>query len=150
MRRIAMTAFGFALLLSGVQLYSQSNAALEKSLQSDEQAGWQAWKDHNVKPVEGMISNDSINIADGMMTKGKEQVLKAMTEPGCAVNSFSLSDFSYLWLDKDTVIMTYTAIQDATCGGKKQPGKVIAASVWQKKNGKWMSPFHQETSAEGM
>jgi hypothetical protein len=63
------------------------------------------------------------------------------------VNSFSLSDFSYMWLDKDTVVMTYTATQDATCGGKKQAGKVIAASLWQKQKGKWMSPFHQETDA---
>lgn len=58
--------------------------------------------------------------------------------------------FSYLWLDKDTVLMTYTATQDATCSGKKQTGKVIASSLWQKKDGKWVSPFHQETAAEGM
>jgi hypothetical protein len=150
MRRIALTALGFALLLSGVQLYSQTNAAVEKALQSKEQAAWQAWKDHDVKPVEGMTPDNSINIADGMVAKGKEQILKNMVDPGCTVNGFSLSDFSYMWLAKDTVIMTYTATQDATCSGKKQAGKVIASSVWQKQNGKWMSPFHQETTAEGM
>lgn len=84
------------------------------------------------------------------MDKGKQAILKDMMEPGCAVNNFSLSDFSYLWLDQDTVIMTYNATQDATCGGKKQPEKVVASSVWQKKGGKWLSPFHQETPAEGM
>jgi hypothetical protein len=55
-----------------------------------------------------------------------------------------------MWLDSDAVVMTYTATQDATCNGKKQPDKVIATSIWQKKNGKWMSPFHQETTREGM
>jgi hypothetical protein len=147
---IALTALAFALLLSGVQLYAQMNAAVEKTLQSMEQAGWQAWKDHDIKPVEGMIPDNAIDIADGMVDKGKQQILKDMVEPGCMVNSFSLSDFSYLWLDKDTVIMTYTATQDATCSGKKQAGKVIASSLWQKQNGKWVSPFHQETAAEGM
>jgi len=63
------------------------------------------------------------------------------------VNSFSLSDFSYMWLDKDTVVMTYTGTQDATCDGKKQGGKVFATSIWQRKGGKWLSPFHQETEA---
>jgi hypothetical protein len=150
MRRIVLTALGFALLLSGVHLYSQTNAAVEKALQSKEQAGWQAWKDHDVKPVEAMTPDNSINIADGMVGKGKQQILKNMVGPECTVNSFSLSDFSYMWLDKDTVIVTYTATQDATCSGKKQAGKVIASSVWQKQNGKWMSPFHQETTAEGM
>ena len=150
MRRIALTALGFAFLLSGVQLYSQTNAAVENTLQSNEQAGWQAWKDHDAKSVEGMTPENAVNIADGTVAKGKQQILKSVADPGCKVNSFSLSDFSYLWLDKDTAVMTYTATQDATCTGKKQAGKVIATSVWQKQNGKWMSAFHQETTAEGM
>jgi hypothetical protein len=150
MRRIALTALSFALLLSGVQLYSQTNAAAEKALQSNEQAGWQAWKDHDAKSVEGMTPENAVNIADGTVVKGKQQVLKSMVDPGCTVNSFSLSDFSYLWLDKNTTVMTYTANQDATCSGKKQVGKVIATTVWQKQNGNWMSAFHQETAAEGI
>jgi len=52
MRRIALTALGFALLLSGVPLFSQMNATVEKALESNEKTGWQAWKDHNAKPVE--------------------------------------------------------------------------------------------------
>jgi len=150
MRRIALTALSFALLLSGVQLYSQTNAAAEKALQSKEQAGWQAWKDHDAKSVEGMTPENAVNIADGTVVKGKQQVLKSMVDPGCTVNSFSLSDFSYLWLDKNTTVMTYTASQDATCSGKKQVGKVIATTLWQKQNGNWMSAFHQETAAEGI
>jgi hypothetical protein len=35
-----------------------------------------------------------------------------------------------MWLDKDTVVMTYTATQDATCEGKKQGGKGFATSIW--------------------
>ena len=146
MRRIALTALGFALLLSGFQLYSQTNADVEKALQSKEQTGWQAWKDHDSKPIEGMTPDKVINIADGMVAKGKQQILKNTVDPICKVNSFSLSNFSYLWLDKETVIMTYNASQDATCNGKKQAGKVIATSIWQKQNGTWMSPFHQETT----
>jgi len=150
MRLITLAAIGFALLLSGVQLFSQTNAAVEKALQTNEQAGWQAWKDHNAKPVEGFTPDDAISIADGGVFKGKQQVLKSMTDPRCTVNSFSLSDFSYMWLDRDTVVMTYTASQDATCEGKKQAGKVLATTIWQKKGGKWLSPFHQETEAGGM
>ena len=150
MRRIALMAVGFALLLSGVQLYSQTNASVEKSLEAKEQTGWQSWKDHNAKPIEGMTPEDAISIADGAVSKGKQQILNSLTTPGCDVKSFSLSDFSYLWLDKNTVLMTYTATQDATCSGKKQAGKVIASSLWQKKGGNWVSPFHQETEAEGM
>jgi hypothetical protein len=150
MRRIAFTALGFALLLSGVPLFSQMNATVEKALESKEKAGWQAWKDHNAKPVEAWTSDNSFSVADGGVFKGKEQVLKSITDARCVVNSFSLSGFSYMWLDKDTVVMTYAATQDATCDGKKQAGKVFATSIWQKKGGKWLSPFHQETEAGSM
>ena len=59
--------------------------------------------------------------------------MKSITDGRCVVNSFSLSDFSYMWLDKNTVVMTYTGTQDATCAGKKQGEKVFATSIWQKK-----------------
>ncbi len=54
MRRIALTALGFALLLSGVPLFSQMNATVEKALESNEKAGWQAWKDHMQSPWKGL------------------------------------------------------------------------------------------------
>jgi hypothetical protein len=73
-----------------------------------------------------------------------------MAADNCAVASFSLSDFAYMWLDKDTVLMTYKANQDGTCGGKKIAPKVIASSIWQRQGGKWVSPFHQETIASAM
>ena len=79
------------------------------------------------------------------MDKGKQQVVKSAFDPGCQVASFSLSNFSYMWLDKDTVLMAYDGMQDATCGGHKIPGKVWATSIWQKKDGKWLSPSHQES-----
>ena len=150
MLRFPLAALGLALLLTGVQSHSQMNASTEKALEAKEQVGWQSWKDHNAKPVEEMTPESAINIADGMIAKGKKQVLNSFTSPGCDVKSFSLSDFSFMWLDKDTVMMTYTATQDATCSGKKQAGKVIASSLWQMKDGKWVSPFHQETDAAGM
>jgi hypothetical protein len=149
MRRIALSSLVFSLLLSGVCLYSQTNAAVERSLETKERAGWQAWKDHNPRLIEGVTPNDAIDIADGIAVRGKQQVVEATAGPGCSVRSFSLSDFSFMWLDRDTVLITYTATQDATCNGKKQSGKVTASSIWQKRNGKWMSPFHQETAVAG-
>lgn len=50
MRRISWIVLGFALLLFGTQLYAQPQSGVEKTLQAKEQAGWQAWKDHNAKP----------------------------------------------------------------------------------------------------
>ena len=150
MRRMVIAVLGLAVLVSGVTLFAESNSDTEKMLQSKEQAGWQAWKDHDKKAFEEMLPDNSINIAGGSVDKGKQQIVKDATDPSCMVKSFSLSDFSYIWLDKDTVMMTYNATQDGTCGGKKIPDKVVASSLWQKKGGKWLSPFHQETPTGGM
>jgi hypothetical protein len=149
MRRSVVAVLMFALLVSAAPLFAESSADVEKALQSKEQAGWQAWKDHDKKAFDEMIPEDAINITGGTMDKGKPQIMKSAFEPGCQVANFTLSNFSYMWLDKDTVLMTYDAMQDATCSGQKVPGKVFASSIWQKKGGKWMSPFHQETVAGG-
>ncbi len=149
-RRSVVSVLSFALLLSAVSLQAQSNDAVEKALQTKEQAGWQAWKDKDSKSFGEILPDNSVNIAGGMMDSGKSNIIKGMASANCAVASFSLSDFAYMWLDKDTVLMTYKANQDGTCGGTKIPGKVIASSIWQKQGGKWVSPFHQETVPSGM
>jgi hypothetical protein len=139
-----------ALLLSAISLQAQSKDAVEKTLQTKEQAGWQAWKDKDSKAFDDMIPDKSISIVGGMMDSGKSNIMKSMVAANCTVAGFSLSDFAYMWLDKDTVLMTYKASQDATCGGMKVPGKIIASSIWQKQGSKWVSPFHQETASSGM
>lgn len=150
MRVTLVCMLALAVLVPVAPLCAQNNQAAENALKTKEQAGWQAWKDKDPKPFAEMVPDDVVNVADGMVERGKQQMLKDLSAGTCTVNSFSLSDFSFLWVDKDAVVLTYTATQDATCAGKKQPGKVIASSLWVKKGGKWLSPFHQETPAEGM
>jgi hypothetical protein len=145
-KRIILKVFGLAFVSSAQLLYSQANADTEKTLQNKEQVTWQAWKDHDGKAVESMTPENAVNISGGIIMEGKQRVLKGFTDPDCKVNSFSLSDFSYMWLDKDTVIVRYTANQDVACKGQKPlVGNVIASSVWHKQNGTWTVPYHQET-----
>jgi hypothetical protein len=42
------------------------------------------------------------------------------------------------------------SLLDRSCRPRKQGGKVFAASIWQKKGRKGLSPFHQETEAGSM
>lgn len=150
-KRVSVVSMmSLALLLSAISLQAQSKDAVEKALQSKEQAGWQAWKDKDSKFFDGILPESSVNIVGGGIDSGKSNIIKGMASANCQVASFSLSDFAYMWLDKDTVLMTYKANQDGTCGGNKIPSKVIASSIWQKQGGKWVSPFHQETASMGM
>jgi hypothetical protein len=139
-----------ALLLMALPAFVQAAAAdpaVEAKIAANEKALWDAWKNHDAKPFNEYLSDDAVNIAGGEMQKGKAATVKDISSTDCKVNDFSLSDFSYTWLDHDTVIVTYIATQDAECKGQKLPTKVIASSAWSKKQSKWESPFHQETPA---
>jgi hypothetical protein len=139
---------GVAILLMALPAFVQAVAgdtAVEAKLAANEKALWAAWKNHDAKPFNEYLSDDAVNIVGAEMQRGKAATIKDISSTDCKVNDFSLSDFSYKWLDHDTVIVTYTATQDGECKGQKLPAKVIASSAWSKKQSKWESPFHQET-----
>ena len=144
---------GVALLLSisnaaFAQSAAANNSAVEAKIQTIEKSLWEAWKNRDAKPFNEYATVDSINVnADGSVDRGREAMIKDLSNPACTVTSFSLSDFSYLWIDRDSVIVTYTGTVDGACDGHKLPTKVIASSVWSSKGGKWVTAFHQESPA---
>ena len=70
-RGSVVSMLSFALLLSAVSLQAQSKDAVEKALQSKEQAGWQAWKDKDWKPFNEMLPENAVNIAGGTMVAAR-------------------------------------------------------------------------------
>ena len=74
----------------------------------------------------------------------KAQVVKT-TGTDCEVKSFSLDNYKFVTLDKDSVLMTYTAMQDGVCGGKTIPPKVRASVVYIRRGGKWLEALYMET-----
>ena len=151
MKKLSMLAVGL-LLLGVVNLPAQTaaksggNAAVEQNLEKNENTLTEAWKNHNTKPFEQMLEENFVDVGGDGMHQGKAGVLKEIASNDCTTNSYSLSDFHYLWLDKDHVVVTYQSAQDGTCGGKKVPEKEMYTSIWSKKSGKWMAQFHQGTA----
>lgn len=139
-------ALGATMLFAQSGMKSGKNAATEHKIQKMETSLWQAWKDHNARPFEEYLTSDSMNLGS-THERGKANIVKSITSHTCKVASFALSGFAYQWLDANSVIVTYTGMQEGRCNGKKLPAKVNASSVWVKRGGKWMNPFHQESPA---
>ena len=139
-----VAVLGAATLFAQGGMQGGKNAAAEQEIQKLETGLWQAWKDHNTGPFEEHLTIDSIDIS-GPPLHGKANILKEMGSANCQISSFSVSGFSYTWLSRNSLIVTYEASQDGSCGGNKLPGKVYASSVWVKRGGKWMTAFHQES-----
>jgi len=143
---LLVLALGATMLFAQSGMRSGKNAATEHEIQKLETSLWQAWKDHDAKPFEERLTGNSINMVSPIQ-RGKANIVKEITSNSCKASSFSLSDFAYSWLSADSVIVTYKAMQEGRCNGKKLPAIVNASSVWVKRNGKWMNPFHQESPA---
>ena len=126
--------------------FAQNNSATEQNLTQTEKGLWEAWKNHDVEPFKKVMA-DGIDVGTGGIRTG-DQVIKEMGSTQCTVTSYSLDTPTFKWIDKDTVLMTYRASQDATCNNEKAPPVVWASSLWVKKNGNWKAIFHQETAAK--
>jgi hypothetical protein len=124
-----------------------ANAATEQKLVDMEKSLWEAWKNHDSAPFQKLLSSDSVNV-NPMGVTGTEQAVKDIGGSDCKVNSYSVDDPKATWVDKDAVLLTYKANQDAVCGGQKVPETVWASSLWVKKGNEWKAAFHQETPAQ--
>ena len=81
---------------------------------------------------------------DGVMNKA--QMVKSIAAD-CEVKSFSYDDFKFVMLNKDTAMVTYTAMQDAVCSGKTIPAKVLETAVYVRRGGKWLQALYTEIPA---
>jgi len=108
-----------------------------------ETAGWEAWKNKDSSWTRDNVTAEFLLInSDGVSNKA--QVIKA-TATDCEVKGYSLDNFNFVTLDKDSVLMTYTAKQDGVCNGKTIPANVRASVVYVKRGAKWLESLYMET-----
>jgi hypothetical protein len=124
-----------------------TNNSIQDQLVAMEKQAWEAWKNKNGNYFQTFLSEDSIQVgADGV--SNKSQMVKDISGSSCDVRSYSMDNFQVIMTDKKTAILTYKAMQDATCGGKTAPASVWATSMYVKRGDKWVSNFHQETPTQ--
>ena len=100
------------------------NTKLQEKIIDLEKSGWNAWKNKDAEWFKTNTTDEFLSInSDGISNKA--QVVKS-TPIDCNVKSFSLDNFKFVMLDKNTVLLTYTAMQDGECGGKKLTTKIRA------------------------
>ena len=99
-----------------------------------ETAGWEAWKKNDSSWTRDNVTEEFLAVnSDGVSDKATS--IKS-TATDCKVKSYSLDNFRFVMVDKDSVLMTYTAMQDGVCGGKAIPVKVRSSVVYTKRGRK--------------
>jgi hypothetical protein len=126
------------ILLSFITLataaFSQTKTAeatkLEALITALDKAGWEAWKNKDVSWFQANAAEDFLSISSEGISN-KADVIKSVPIE-CDIKSYSLDDFGFVELNKNTVVITYIATQEGICGGKKNPAKVRASATYIK------------------
>jgi hypothetical protein len=71
-------------------------------------------------------------------------VVKATPTEG-EVKAFALDHFRFVMLDSNAILLTYTATQDAVCGGKKAPARVRATVSYVRRGDRWLEAMYMQT-----
>ena len=138
----------FLLLFLPPPLTAQDD--LLETVSAIEQSLWQGWKDRDGAAFREHIAENHLQIGGSEITSGRENVIRAMEDASCEVESFSLSNWQVHRIAEDALILTYNATQDAVCDGRQNDRDVVASAVYVRVGGRWLSASYQESPRREM
>jgi len=115
----------------------------EAEITAKEKDVWDAIEKKYYAVYSAALDNDYVEVtADGVFDKsGVVNTVKELT-----LSDVTFSDWKFLPIDKDAVIVTYTVSYKGSFQGKAfPPASMRATSLWMNRGGKWLSVYHQET-----
>ncbi len=121
-------------------------AAIEKTLMNNEIKILEAFGKRDAAFLKSMIADDAIGV-DMMGVSPTADLLRELPALDLKISEQKLTDFNYLWIDPNTVVVTYTWTGTGTFMGQPLPSPLYSSSVWHKRANGWRSVFHQETQA---
>jgi hypothetical protein len=112
-------------------------AAIEK-----EKAIWDTIRNKDYEAFGNMLADDQIEVGgDGVYDKAATIAAVREFEPSEVI----LSDWKYVPIDKDAIVLIYPAKTKGKFKGKEfPPASVRASSAWVNRSGKWLAMYHQE------
>ncbi len=141
---ILMIAIGVSTVAFGQTTMSQ-DSKVEAQIIALEKAAWESWKNKNAAWFQANLAEDALQVnREGVLNKS--QIVK-VAGTDCEIKSFSLDNFKFLMLDKNSALITFTGKQDGVCSGKTIPATVYSTSVYVKRGGKWLNALYTETPA---
>jgi ketosteroid isomerase-like protein len=104
-----------------------------------------AFKGRDADVLQRLMAEDHVAITPYGRQESKEHQIKTLDD--FAITAYAMEEVKSQAVTKDVVLFTYTVKYEGTYKGKKLPAKSYAASLWVKRDGKWLEVFYQETQA---
>lgn len=141
---LTLTLFSISLFASFGQTKTLAVDNLKTEIIELEKEAWKAWQDKNPIWFQNNATDECLWVTQNGVSNKAEWVKTGAS--ACDVKSYSLDNFQLVTLNKHSVVITYTAIVDATCGNFKLPNKMRVSVSYVKRNGKWLEAFYMEMS----
>jgi hypothetical protein len=137
------------LSIAAVGLLAMTNVSLAASEKEQiidkEKAAWQSFQDKKADAFRKFFADGYRGVySDGIKNTDEEVASLGKAD----LKSFSFSDVSVVFPDKDTAVLTYKVTTQGMEDGKDMSGTCNAASVWHKHAEGWRTIFHTEVKAE--
>jgi hypothetical protein len=135
------------LLAAPYAAFGQTNLPSDAKLQAQiialDKQGWEAWKDNDPEWFQKNVTDGFLSISsDGV--SNKTQVVEA-TPTSCKVKSYALDNFKFVRLDANTVLLSYSAKQDAVCDGKPAPAAIQVAVNYVRRGDRWLEAMYMQS-----
>jgi len=107
-----------------------------------EKAAWDAIKNKDYEAYGRLLADDSVEVIPSAV-HDKSATLAGVKE--FEPTEITFSDWKYLPIDKDAVVIVYHVNVKGKFQGKEfPPQSVRASSAWVNRNGTWVAVYHQE------
>lgn len=115
----------------------------ESAAIAQEKAIWDTIKNKNYDAFAAMLTNEQVEVLpDGVLDKTATIAGVKDFEP----SEVTFSDWKFLPIDKDAIVLTYTVSFKGKVKDKEFPPETVrASSAWVNRNGKWLGIYHQES-----
>jgi ketosteroid isomerase-like protein len=105
---------------------------------------YEAVKKQDSKTFASLLTHDSV-VVGGAEVSTRDDMIRQLQDPhGGRIVSFGLDNVQVFTPSADIAILTYVNNrEDVDTSGKHSKAKLRESTVWVKKNGKWLSAFHE-------
>jgi len=115
----------------------------EADIIAKEKAGWDAFRKKDADAFKKLLTPDFIEVLDNG-THDLASSTESMKDS--ELSDVTFADWKMTTIDKDAVLLTYTAKLKGTYKGKPIPeGPYREASAYVNRNGEWLGIYYQET-----
>ena len=148
-KHVTLLTFALASVVAGVRVQGEQpapDASDRQTLIELERGNWDAFKHEDAPFLEKMLANDYFDFGSDGRESREYTLTTTLKDPNSKLLDFSWSDFQLKFIGADVALLTYRGKYRRITNGKPDEGEAYYSSMYQKRRGKWLMIFTQDSN----